>query len=221
DHVRERSTAREERARPLDLEREQPLERGTDAARRERLAAPGKAIEVLVRNVRAAAGMVAGDVLPEVRQLERRADVVAPRLALRVPVAEEREDEAPDRVRRAPAVAEDVVEGREAGRLAGRVATEGLEQVAERVDGQVAPPDRLAERAEDGIARSARIRGAALEPRGVDGEPLGPSRRRPLVGQVVAAAREGVERGEVVAEAPRQEPRPDGEVLVVAACDAP
>src|SRR5581483_10784234 len=81
DHVRERSTAREERARPLDLEREQPLERGTDAARRERLAAPGKAIEVLVWNVHAAAGMVAGDVLPEVRQLERRADVVAPRLA--------------------------------------------------------------------------------------------------------------------------------------------
>src|SRR5204863_229779 len=77
------------------------------------------------------------------------------------------------------------------------------------------------EAAEVVVGRASCQRGAALgeaiqillrdvEPAGVGS----------LVGQVVGAAREGVDRGQVVAEPPREQPRADGEVLVVPARDA-
>src|SRR5206468_1898086 len=119
--------------------------------RRQSGTALGEAIQVLLRHVDAAAPQVARHVLPEVGELERGANVVRARLALRVAVAEEREHDAPDRVGRAAAVREDVGEGREGGRVARGIAPEGGEQVAQRLERQVAARDRVAERQEDGI----------------------------------------------------------------------
>src|SRR5207249_3967497 len=131
DHVGERQAALEQRAGTGDLEREQVAEARVHAARGERLVAPGAAREILLRQVDAAAVEVARHVLPEVGQLERRADVVGAALARGVAMAEEREHEPPDGIGRAAAVAEQVGEGGEATGLAGGVATERLEEVAE------------------------------------------------------------------------------------------
>src|SRR5262249_60937525 len=51
------------------------------------------------------------------------------------------------------------------------------------------------------------------------GEPRDAAVVGTFVGEIVRAAREGVDGGEVVAQATRQEPRADGEVLVVPAGD--
>src|SRR5947199_4469006 len=163
DHVGERQAALEQRARAGDLEREQVPEARVHAARGERLAAPGETREVLLRQVNAPTVEVARHVLPEVRQLERRADVVRAALARGVAMAEEREHEPADGVGRAAAVAEQVGEGGEATGLAGGVAAERLEEVVEGLERQRAGGDRVAERQEDGIAGGARVARAGEE----------------------------------------------------------
>ena len=80
--------------------------------------------------------------------------------------------------------------------------------------------DGVAERQEDGIVGARRIARAGEEALLPDCQPLEPAGVGSLVGQVVGAAREGVDRGQVVAEPPREQPRADGEVLVVPARDA-
>src|SRR5207249_8735607 len=83
----ERKAAREEVARAGDLEGEEAAEVVVGRASRQRGAAFGEAIQVLLRDVDAAARQVAGHVLPEVGELERGADVVRARLARRGAVA--------------------------------------------------------------------------------------------------------------------------------------
>ena len=207
----EHEAASEERARARDLEPEQAPEALVRDPPGERLAAPGEPVEVLLGEVDPAAVEVTRDVLPEVRQLERGADLVRTRLALRVPVAEEREHDAADRVGRRAAVGDDVGEGREAAGLAGGVAAERGEELAQRLDRQREKDRILGRRGLAGAGEELRFpRREALEAPLVD----------PFVRQIVRAARERIDGREVVAERPGQEPGADGEVLVVRAGDA-
>src|SRR5262249_61988778 len=94
-------------------------------------------------------------------------------------------------------------EGGDRRRLARRIATEGLEEIAERADRQVVPRDRVAEGEEDRIVDRLRILRAGeelLPPERQTTESIGA--RRSLVGDVVRPAREGVDRPDLVPPSP-------------------
>jgi hypothetical protein len=102
---------------------------------------------VLARQVDAAFAEIDGEVLPEVRELERGADVVGARLALGVGVAEEVQHEVADRVRGVHAVVHELVERREAGEA--HVHAERGEQPLKRLDRDRERPHGVGERDED------------------------------------------------------------------------
>src|SRR5262249_33438238 len=154
----------EERACTLDLEGEELAEGLVGAPGDDRCTAPGEAGEVLLGNVDPTAPGVLRHVLPEVRQLERRADVVGALLTLGVPVAEEGGADPPQGVRGVPTVAEHVGEGGEGPRLPRRVTAERFEEVGKRPDRQGMPGDRVPEGEEDRIIDRLRILRAGEEP---------------------------------------------------------
>src|SRR5216683_925765 len=87
-------------------------------------------------NVDASLVEVARDVLPKIGELQGRAGVVREPLALRVAVATQIQNEPPDRVGGIAAIADHVVPGAVA--IDGLVLAERNEQVAERLDGDIA-----------------------------------------------------------------------------------
>src|SRR5262249_18944960 len=204
----------------IHLERHEGGEARRQTSARQGLAAAGEAVEVLLRQVDATAFQIPGHVLPAVGELQGGADLVGARLPLRIVVSEQAEHDPTDGVRGAPAVLEQVREGRHGPRLAGRVTPEGRQQVAKRLDREAVRCDGVAEGEKDRIVDRGRIGGAGGRPvplcRQVGEASLGGS----LVRQVVATAREGVDGGEVATQPARQEEGADREVLVVGAGDA-
>src|SRR5262249_37245815 len=135
DVARELGARGEEADRAIDLERKKtphPVRRTREAELRLRDA---EAREVLERHVEPPARQVDGEVLPEVRELESRADVVREGVERRVAMAEQAEDEPADRIRGAAAVAAQVFEGRERAEL--DVAAERGQEVPQRLDRKV------------------------------------------------------------------------------------
>lgn len=143
--------------------------------------------------------------------------LVRARLALRVAVPEQPEDDAADGIRRAAAVLEQVREGRDGAGLAGGVTAKRGEQIAERLDRQPVRREGVTERDEDRVVDRARVARAGEQLLLVCREAVEPAGGLALVSQVVAATREGVHRRQVAAQMTRQEKRPDREVLVVGA----
>src|SRR5262245_60635910 len=204
----------------IHLERHEGGEARRQTSARQGLAAAGEAVEVLLGQVDATAFQILGHVLPAVGELQGGADLVGARLPFRIVVPEEPEHDAADRVRGAPAVLEQVRERRHGPRLAGRVAPEGRQEVAERLDRQAVRRDGVAEGEKDRIIDRSRIGGAGQQPLLVSRQAGEPSLRISLVCQIVAAACEGVDGGEVAPQPAWQEEGADREVLVVGAGDA-
>ena len=104
------------------------------------------------RDVEAAAGDVDSEVLPEVRQLQRRADRV--RLLQRFPAvnAVKVEQQAANRIRRAPAVVEQF--GAVSVGVLHDILLERAQEVGERRDREAVQGDRLGERTKTSPQRS-------------------------------------------------------------------
>ena len=128
----------------------------------------------------------------------------------------EGQHEPPDRVRRATAVGKQVVPRREG--LVSSVLAERGEEIQERLDRKPESLHRIGESDEDRSARSAVDRAMERDLDLIDRlETL--ARRGRGVGDIVGAPREGVNGGKGGSPRRREEPRRDGEILVVAPND--
>ena len=211
NHARARATSNRHQRRRT------PASAGR-AARASRL--PAKRSRSSCGQVDPAALEVARHVLPAVGELERGADLVGARLALRVAVPEQPEHDAADRVRRAAAVLEQVRERRAwrsvspAASRRNAVSRSRNGSIGSRCAAMVWPSAR-----KTGSSTAARSARAGEQLLLVCREAVEPAGGIALVRQVVAAAREGVHRRQVAAQPARQEKRPDREVLVVGAGD--
>ena len=180
--------------------------------------------EILGRQVDPASAPIAADILPEVHQLQPRADPIRHRHQLRIPTAVEREDDAADRIGGALTVGDQFVarlipDGDRSG-IEPLVLVEGVEEVGERLDPHRGAARRVGQR------HKQRMIGAACE---AGLEPPPPplqrlsrcGRRGRLVGEVVAPPSVGVDIGEILTEPGRNDPTGHGEVLVVTLRDPP
>jgi hypothetical protein len=140
--------------------------------------------------------------------LERRADAVGERCALRGRFAEHLEHEAPHRIRRVRAVREELGEGRDARRAL--VAPVGLDQPRERLARERAGSQRRLERAQQRMARLAGEGPVELRLEGVE---RGRAVALVVVAQMVREAGEAVDREQVPARVGRQQAQRDREVL--------
>ena len=178
-----------------------------DAAPRS-AALDAEAPPVLRGEVDAPAAEVLADVLPVLRELQRRADAVRERDPLRRRRAEHVEHELADRVRREVAVVDEL--GERLVRRLPLVAPVRLDQAEERLARKRAFANRRAQTQQQRVLRLAvedavQILLERVEDRGavaVD-----------LVAELVDESREAVDRGEVSARPAADEQRRDGEVL--------
>ncbi len=104
---RQRTARVEQRARARRFERHQPRQRASHAPSAICVRPTPNRVEVLERQVDASLAPVDRDVLPEIGELQRRADRVAFDAALRVVGLVQREQQAPDRIRRAAAIVDE------------------------------------------------------------------------------------------------------------------
>src|SRR5207244_11853507 len=133
--------------------------RGSGMAR-EIVGAVAEASHVIARQVDAALVEVDRQILPEVRQLQRRADVVGTRLPLGIAIAEQRQHQVPDRIGGMYAIVEEVVERREAGKP--YVHAKRGEEAAKRLDRYGELTHGLGERNEDRMPRLIGVAGVEL-----------------------------------------------------------
>jgi hypothetical protein len=155
---------------------------------------------------------IAADVLPEIRQLQRGAGVVGEALALLVAIPADIEDETPDGIGAAAAIIGELLE-----RIVARdalVLLEGVDQIEERLDGDVMAVDGLVEREVDGAGRIAGVTVMQLASEAVE------KLERLLdvvnfIAQIVRDSAEGVDVAEILSQALRQEQGDDGEILVM------
>ncbi len=161
--------------------------------------------------------MVAAAVLPEVDQLQRRADLVGAGQRVVVAHAVQVQQQPPDRIGRALAVAQQL--GAVGVAALVQVLLEGVEQGLEQRQRQVmAAEDRRQRPEHRRPARRGRMAARdAAQILAVGGQIGGALRGRgvALVGQVVGGAREAVDRGDRRAQRRRAQHRGDGKVLVV------
>ena len=124
-----------------------------------------------------AAAVVDAEVLPEVGQLQRRAQAVGGLLDVAAAMAGDAEDEASDRVRRAAAVVEDAGPLGVAPRL--DVLPERAQQIVEQLDVELAQAPGLGDGGEDAIGRIAARRGQAAARAGAPSSRRGGDSARP------------------------------------------
>jgi hypothetical protein len=149
--IGERQAAREELSGTLDLEADKIAHTCARFTFLQRATTDRESLHVLQRHVATAPPQIDAEILPEVGELERRADRVGERPALLVVISEQRQDQTPDRVRRVAAIFEQIGESGE--RLEGRVVAKRAEQRPQRIDRQIALADRLAEGDEHRMGR--------------------------------------------------------------------
>ena len=172
-------------------------------------------VQVLGGDVDAIAGGVAGDVLPEVRELQRRRHLVGVAHQLGIAVAEQRQQQAPDGLGRARRVA---AQRRESSRSASRPGPCGTRSACPRAAGSARSRFSI-------VSASATNTGWSASPWQQRRERLLPAVQRldaaplvlGLVGEVVGAARERVQRDQVRAHLGRHEARRDRVALGVGA----
>ncbi len=174
-----------------------------------------KRSKIAARKIDAALGEIDGNVLPEIGELESAARQIGQALALGVAIAEEVEHHAADRIGGTAGVAEEVVDGIEAGEI--NVGAKGAEQIGEGLARDIEAPRGIGQSDEDRMARGAGVGGVELvlpivEPR----EAFGGS-GRVFVGEVIGDAGVSVNRVHVRAHRARHQPRGDGKVFVMGA----
>ena len=106
----QRQTLREPFPRALDFKLHHLAERGSVFAVADRFFAHAEAAQVFERKINSSFGKVRAHVLPEVRQLQRGASVIGKLLALGIAVSAEIQHQVADRIRRIPAIAQQIVE---------------------------------------------------------------------------------------------------------------
>ncbi len=175
-------------------------------------------VDVLERHVQSSQPPVAADVLPEVRQLQRRAQRVGGPVELLIVVARNPQHETAHRVCRSPAVVEHVVPRLVPVRR--DILTKRAEQILEELHRKVARANRLSNREKYLIGRIAgfglytRVQPVlpiVQQPQALNGRPTA------LVGKVIRRARKRIERRHVRAHGGGQQPRRNREILVVRA----
>ena len=190
----------------------QLAELGREALRDQVFVGDAEVQQVFFGDVEAAAGDVDREVLQEVGDLERRADLIAESVQLLLAVTVHIEHELPDRVRRVRAVVQSL--GVRAVPGLGEVHAKRREQRLERTDGDVVAADGVSQRDEDRVLNFAVVAGfeqllpggqclvaAALEAR--------------LVCEVIGRAGKRVDRTDLRPQVRGQEARGHREVLVV------
>ncbi len=169
---------------------------------------------IFQRNINASLGIIHGDVLPEVGQLQSGAGVVGELLALGVAITAQVEDEMAYGIRRIAAIGEDVFESLETSN--GLVLAEGDEQVGEFVLGNAELSHSLRQRDKNRMAWSSRVTGIELRlPLIEQGE-----RCRGIadfITEIVGDSAIGVNVQEVLTQLLGQKPGRDGEVFVMRA----
>lgn len=208
--LRERPTLAEQGRRARQPFRDQRLRRGIRVRCAEVVDRHAVAREVVEGEVDPIArAQVVADVLQVIEELQRRADPVGEQIELRVVVTEDAQHEATDRIRRAPAIVEELL-GVGITRDP-QVLREGVEQIEEEA----------LRKAEFGDGRSQvdeeRHVGGHPTLVGEEGTTVARERRGipELVGEVVGDARERVDAVHVPAQPLRDEERADREVLVM------
>ena len=198
-------------SRALDFEVHQRGPGVVDAAGIDLPFGHAEALQVLLRQVDATLAPVDGDVLPEVGELQAGADGVRPRHRLLVAAAVQREQQAADRVGRAPAVVAQVSRTIRSAWSSRPVRTptagRGIARAAGCVPGS---PRRGPASRWHGRSRSVEL----LPQPGQRAQPFC-RRRVTLVGEVVGGAGEAIDRPDGGAQRRRRQQRCNGKVLVV------
>jgi hypothetical protein len=204
-------------ARAVDLEAQQGLEGAARVAVEDVPVVDTEAEHVVLRQVdpsRRALGGVDADILPVVDELQRRTDRIRTGEVLRARMAEQVQQQASHGIGRAAAVVHQF--GKVLIAVLGDVLHEGIEQVAEQLQRQAISGDHRAQSLEHRMpGRFVALYGVELGL--VAGEQGGALGRQaiPLVGKIVGAAGEGVDRRHRLAQGGRQENRGNGEVFVM------
>jgi hypothetical protein len=163
------------------------------------------------------------EVLPEIRELQGRAQRIRRSIERVVLVSGDAEHEAPDRVRGSAAVVEDVGPRVVSGRHG--ILTERAEQIVTQRDRQIERPDRMGQRDNNHILMSL-WRGVhpfagdrRMQPSlpRVEARPALRGGRRSLVGDIVRHARKRVHGRNVGTHRARQQPGRDGKILAMRA----
>ena len=164
------------------------------------------------RNIDAPLFKVACDVLPEIRQLQRRARRIGKPLPLRIAVAAQIKDEAAHRVRRIAAVSEDVVPG--GVTVNGLVLAKRDEQIGKRLDGNVERGNGFAQRDKNGVRRFSCVAIAQfLVPLVQQRQGFG--RIGNFISQIVGPAAVGVQIVKMLVQPSRKQPGNHVEIFVV------
>jgi hypothetical protein len=211
----QRYALRQHRARAGGLEREQTTHapggvRGAQVGLR-----AAEVLQILARQVHPAPREVLGDVLPVLGELQRGADVVGERDALRGRPVEDGEHQLADGVRGEVAVTEQGLP-----RVVPRdalVDAVGLQQPREGLAWQRALPQDGLQAHEQRVARLAGIRAVELLLQPREGREAVGGRAIIHVAQFVREPRDTVDRQQRLAQALRQRAAGDGEVLPVRA----
>ena len=170
--------------------------------------------QVFERKINSAFGIVDGDVLPEIGELQSGAGVIGELLAFGVVIAAEIEDEMADRIGRVTAVGENIVKGFETGD--GLVLAEGDEEIGEFVfrDGELV--HRGSESNENGMAGHASIAGVEFDfPFVEQGERRGGI--ADFVAEIVGNTAVGVEVEEILTEMLGKKPGGYRKIFIVRA----
>ena len=177
-------------------------------------------LHIVAGKIDAASEAIAADILPEVHQLQARADGIRHRDERRITAALQRQHDPPHGIGGVAAVGHERVaigipHGR-AGRVERPVFLECIEQMGKWLDREAGLTDGFGKCHVDrmpGPAREALFQ--SLPPgREIAGGLRGAGR---LVGEIVAPPRIGIDIGQVLPQPWRHEPRGHGEVLIVPA----
>ena len=170
--------------------------------------------QVFERQIDSTFGVVDGNVLPEVRELQGGAGAIGKLLALGVVITTEVENEMAYGIGGIVAVGEHIVEGVETGD--GLVPAKGEEEVGEFVLRDVERATVSASATKTGWRGAPAIAGVEFRLPLVEQRERG-TRVSDFIAQVVGDAAVGVDVQEILAQFFRQEPGGDGEVFVVRA----
>ena len=198
--------------RQIDLGGQQAAESVVDLPPREHLGRVAEAALLRHRQIDAAHFVVACHVLPEIGQLQARADRVRQLRPLARMALAQVENQPADRVGRVAAVVGQL--GQIVVAADPLILTKGHQKIDERVDRNVKPPDGLRQGDKNRVPDLARIAIAELFFPPVQ-QCKAFLRFARLVGQVIGPAAVGIDVIKMLPQPSRQEPTDDSEVLVV------
>src|SRR5215813_9250284 len=217
DQTRQRLSAIEQLPRPFDLEFEQRGVTFAESFLPQVIVADPEPCHLILRQVDPILPYVDFHILPKIGELQRRANAIRKAVQALLAVTEQKQDQTADRVRRARAIIEDLVEIGVAP--FDHVLLEGRKQVAEELNRQLQFTDRFRQRDEDRMVGLAPITvfqfSLPIVERGQSPRLGGSASFVTFVGEVVRDSGERVYAVDVSAAVSGYEQRAYGKILVM------